>query len=411
MKSEMTRIITLLVTAGCSFWLGRLVATSFSIVSSSLEDAGAPILLWKIDIDPLEQQIKDQELVQSLIFKSQHPLHCDAARFLVRDRKIAHKDGFASDFQYMARLLQSAISTHRTLFISRDWKSAYAPHSCQDGGWTCLWRPISNCIKASGSKKATKNNVTSFESSLSLGILPKKQRRPDTTSSWFDPLYYGSRAILPAPFSFPLTHTTKLIDVLPHWERVYGRFWVRAQMAYYLWKPSEWLQNEMEQRLHKAPINTPYIGMHIRFTDNIPDLAKSFGRNATITRSLDRFVQVADRIRQQHPTIRTIYLATDHAQMVEWAQKQYTQWTWVSQLQVQRTTTNNRMWFAQGRSTAGAEMATDLHLLKQADYLIGSFQSNVFRLAAQLNTAHNVDRYSVRQRRHFTVDVEWFEDP
>jgi hypothetical protein len=103
----------------------------------------------------------------------------------MRLKKIPHEDGFASDFQYMARLLKSAISTRRTLFIWRDWRSAYAPRSCQDG-WACLWRPISNCGKASGSKQAQKNKVTSFESSLSFGILPKKYRRPDT-SSWFDP--------------------------------------------------------------------------------------------------------------------------------------------------------------------------------------------------------------------------------
>ena len=106
--------------AGCSFFLGRLVATSFSLVSSSLEDARDP-KTWKIDA--LEQQIKDQEFVQSLIFKSQHPMACDAVRFLVRDTRIPHKDGFASDFQYVARLLQSAVSTRRTLFISRDWRS------------------------------------------------------------------------------------------------------------------------------------------------------------------------------------------------------------------------------------------------------------------------------------------------
>jgi hypothetical protein len=33
----MTRIVTLLVTSGCSFLLGRLIATSFCLVYSSLE--------------------------------------------------------------------------------------------------------------------------------------------------------------------------------------------------------------------------------------------------------------------------------------------------------------------------------------------------------------------------------------
>jgi hypothetical protein len=200
------------------------------------------------------------------------------------------------------------------------------------------------------------------------------------------------------------------MDVIPHWERAYGRYWIRSQITHYLWRPSDSLQEDIRQRLVLP--SEPFIGMHIRLTDNIHDFATSFGRNATWTRQLDRFRAIAERIRRDHQFhSRTIFIATDHAHAIEWARLVFQGWTVHSQAQVQRTTTQQRIWFAQGRSTAGGAMATDLEILRRADYLIGSFQSNVFRLAAQLNTAFHVQNYSIHTPRHFPVDVEWFEDP
>jgi hypothetical protein len=207
------------------------------------------------------------------------------------------------------------------------------------------------------------------------------------------------------------------MDVIPHWERAYGRYWVRSQMVHYMWCPSDGLQQEINRRIASVPSITdqqPYIGLHVRYTDNIPDFAKGFGRNATWTRQLERYLAVAERIRRDnHFRLKHIFIATDHAQIVEWARVVFRGWTVSSQQDedVQRATTQQRVWFAQGRSKAAGGMAADLELLKRADFLIGSFQSNVFRLAAQLNTAWHVKNYSVHMFRHFTVDVEWFEDP
>jgi hypothetical protein len=128
-------------------------------------------------------------------------------------------------------------------------------------------------------------------------------------------------------------------------------------------------------------------------------------------------LQIAQILAQQHhhetgTTLRDIYIATDHELVLSWARTLFVGWNiWGQEEDVQRSSSQSRIWFAQGRSSAAGAMAADLEVLRRADYLIGSFQSNVYRLAAQLNTAWNVNRYSVRKQRHFTVDVEWFEDP
>ena len=52
-----------------------------------------------------------------------------------------------------------------------------------------------------------------------------------------------------------------------------------------------------------------------------------------------------------------------------------------------------------------------METLKRADYLVGSFQSNVFALAAELNTAYHNSRYPLNLERIIPVDIEWQENP
>lgn len=389
---------------------GRMAAMSACL----FHGYSTPLATSRIEPN-LRYQIQDQQHFQALLFDNQNRRCSGKSRYLLRDQ-IPPKDGFASEVQYIARLLQVATSTQRILWISDSWKSAYCPH---DGGWTCLWHPLTNCTRPSlGGGGGSSRNRTLLDTILypmSYGILPQRQRSPNT-SLWFDPLLYSTRPILPAPTSFPLKHSTIVADVIPHWERAYGRYWIRSQMTHFLWKPVTWLQEEIEKRL-SYPHDRPFIGMHVRFTDNIPDFAKGFGRNATFTRNLQHFLKRANTLSNeyQHRTgdrLRDIYIATDHAHVLYWARRLFVGWNvWGQEENVQRSTTQSRIWFARGRPSAAGAMAADLEVLRRADYLIGSFQSNVYRLATQLNTAWNVDRYSVRQLRHFTVDVEWFEDP
>ncbi len=411
MKGQWTRRkkASLALVGLTSFLLGRMVSLSVYLCNEQPTSISA----YQTSL-PFQCQIQDQQDFQALILQGQN--QCGGkSRYLIRD-EIPLKDGFASEVQYIARLLQVATSTQRILWISESWKSAYCP---DEGGWTCLWQPFTNCsLSPSPKAKTPSRNRTLLDTVLfpmSYGILPQRQRSTDT-SPWLDPLLYSSRSILPAPKSFPLKHSAVIADVIPHWEREYGRFWIRSQMTHFLWKPSKWLQEDIDRRV-SFPKNRPFIGIHVRFTDNIPDFAKGFGRNATYTRQLHHFVKHANNLASDHQQktgmrLRDIYIATDHAQVLSWAQRLFVGWEIWSQLEdVQRSTSQSRVWFANGRSSAAGAMAADLEVLRRADYLIGSFQSNVYRLAAQLNTAWNVDRYSVRKERHFTVDVEWFEDP
>jgi hypothetical protein len=267
---------------------------------------------------------------------------------------------------------------------------------------------------------------------LTKGILEQKQ-----TSSFLDIAVYGPNKVIWSPISFPQKDDPKSnmrADVIrPYWERTFGRFWVRAQMTHYLWKPNAMLQAQITARMpselvshgkNKVDSETIWIGFHIQYTDNIKDLHRHFSRDAAATRGFYRFMELlAEIICSWHfSTSHTdkghsyiIYLATDNTKVVEESRQRKWKdlgWKFITQEQVQRShSQGERLWFSDGRGSAVGAIATDIEVLRRADFLVGSFQSNVYRLAAELNTAWHVGKYPLGMQRHYTVDVEWYEDP
>jgi hypothetical protein len=241
-------------------------------------------------------------------------------------------------------------------------------------------------------------------------------------SAYYQSLLYGPERIVDGITFHKPASRHWFVDVVGHWERVMGRFWIRAQMAHYLWRPSVGLQSEIDLRIPKNLLpsssqssgqDNRFIGMHIRFTDNLFDFWKDFGRDGAVTRSLAHFMDIAGDIRNE-TGISTVYLATDSTLVLKQLQNStYAQEGWSFQIQngVIRSDVMNLMWFKNIRDVMAAGIGTDVEVLRRADYLIGSHQSNVFRLATELNTAYHVAKYPLDMNRHRTVDIEWYEDP
>ena len=227
---------------------------------------------------------------------------------------------------------------------------------------------------------------------------------------WSNTMHFGTnRIVTGADWTNKGTH----LDHVAAYERLYGRFWVRSQIQHYLWKPSAGLLAEMQARMPLTLNQEKYIGVHVRFSDNIGSFRTDFGRDAVQTRNLNVFMDIAQTIRST-TGISTIYLATDSNRVLDTLKNHtvwFRDWTFVVQANVPRTSGDEWFWFQNSRAYSAAAIATDLEVLRNADYLIGSFQSNVYRLAAELNTATHLDKYPLYQNRHYSVDVEWYEDP
>lgn len=369
----------------------------------------------------LQDQVQAQVEIQRTIGK---PLaDCNVKRIMATDL-VSEKDGFASEFQYVARLLQMAVSSTRLLVLKPNFTSAYEPMDCTSSGWECLWEPVSSCPPVNISHfqshpsqwSESSQTLTSDLSPLGFGV-----DKMSSKSTFFDVAWYGSNTLAWSPISFSRREgrINLRADVIPHWERAYGRFWIRSQMAHYLWKPNGMLQAQIDARFPPAVARDnvePFIGFHVRYSDNVRDLKKGFARDANISRSLSHFMEIAQDIRTQNPErhLSHIYLSTDNSKVVEQSKQPHWEklgWKFIMQADVQRSTSQERMWFREGRKNAAGAIATDIEVLRRADFLVGSFQSNVYRLACQLNSAWQVKKYALDMQRHYAVDVEWYEDP
>ena len=358
----------------------------------------------------LAYQIEMQEKFQSMIQRNQFPSAC--TRRLLKGGRRKPYDGLGVEIQTLARLLQVAVATQRTLDVTIAFRSAYVPPNCQwsnetslpvNNGTTdflCLWLPITNCTSLDNQTFNTNQGLPE-PFSTRQGIVSE-------SSGYFVTQYYGENADTEANWR---NHPPGQSDIVAEWERLFGRYWIRAQTAHFLFRPSPQLWEQVQPRLQdKMP--TPFVGMHIRFTDNVRDFLKDFGRNASVTRSIDNFMKHANEFRLERPDLKTVYVATDNDQIVrELQERADNDWTFVIQKDVARSSGQRFLWFANTRAAGAPAMVADLEMLRRADYLIGGFQSNIYRLACELNTAYHYRRYPYWQLRHKAVDVEWYEDP
>ncbi len=387
-------------------------------------------------------------------------------------------DGFALECHTLGRALRMSMATGRTMLLDPAWRSAYASkhRAANSGGWGGLWRHENACpfnaTPPTASEPHLEDECGWRRAHPYAGILPKAVH---SGSRLFNTRFHGPslrQRLVVGDFGKSLgvmwglehkiyidNHNYQLAamhgsggagspndpipkdDPVPDWERRYGSFWVRSQLQDFLWRPSQAITRELESHpvlrslrggppqhgsssmkragLGVAPaMHEPYIGFHIRYTDNIPDLAYHFGRDAKITRSFSNYMLRADAIRSAlNPKIRTIYLSTDSKHMLnaskdpQWAAAG---WSFVYNERSLRTDTTEHIWFHNaGRQGQALNVMVDVEALRLADYLIGSFQSNVFRLAAELNHAHHVGKtYTAHAQRIFSVEsIEWYADP
>ena len=336
---------------------------------------------------------------------------------------------FSREFRYLSLSLQVAVATSRTLVVEDDWDllptlSDYSP-SCSK--WdvlleglspfpiksvACLRQSLIHTCDSTPSKEVDTSPTRlqeqkqdlldpSTPSFLAFGIIPNVV--VDEHNALFHAKYYGPDLVVEMP-SWPYPRSTYLIDVVPQWERSWGRFWVRSKMANYLWElwhgsiPSTTVAGET------VLSQTPYLVMYwISSQQMRNNLALKYGRSAAATQTMDRYMEIAEVIQKEHESsLKTIYTIADGTNDIPLPDKQSLENKWPGWHFIAQVSESG---FDEKATLAGLEC------MRRATHLIGSFQSQTFRLAAELNSAWHSSQYHVTKRRHWTVDIEWFENP
>lgn len=373
----------------------------------------------------LQRQKNAHKEFQATIREIQHPPE-ECRRILRLEKSISPVganpyEEFARAFQYLALSLQVAVATRRSLVIDEKWAllpgDREACRTYDDGlrSISCLR------IKSKCDTFDPENTIHSPPTYRSILEAPASSFAiiPDTpitkTNNLFHAEFYGPDPVMEMPSWF-FPKDTYLIDVVPQWERAFGRFWIRSQVSHYAWEewhgPSSLSQSESASGCGSPPTIAFYWISCKKLRRN---LAVKFGRNATFTQSFERYMETAATIQKEYdekirqdscPPLKNIVVVTDRVNDVPIPaltkiKKQYPDWEF--------------SFPSLSGATAEQQMLSDLHQLRTANYLVGTFQSQMYRLAAQLNLAyfhrHDHPTVSTPLQRHWPVDVEWFENP
>lgn len=452
---------SVIATCVLFFFIGFLMAPDSDYDSKETSENNGPAIDLMMINTVLKRQANAHQTFQKRIHDLQFPIErhngddASTRKLIVKasPRAIGANpfEQFAREFHYLALSLQVAVTTNRTMVLEDDWKllpDIITPELLSDNKKNNNINNINNCeptrdgvSKNEGLysrsvaclRQAINSGYDGVSNSKTEASLPQKRQPRKTAQSILDvssmafgiipgldvddrqnallfhAQYYGQEAIVEMP-SWPYPKSTYLIDIVPQLERSWGRFWVRSQMVHFIWE--QW-QDTKATRAPSSPspfpptASSPYLAMYWISSEKMrKNLAVKYGRNATITQSIDAYMNIANRIRKGHEdptTLDRIFLITDGANEVPQPDLKILKFRWPDWTFVIPSVSE----------TENDDEATlaSLKIMREATYLIGSFQSQMFRLGAELNAAWYAAQYPFANRRHWTVDVEWFENP
>ena len=299
-----------------SVFLAQVVVTAALPRCSEL---GAECTAW--EKAHLEFQALISELQHGNLNDGAHTCGCRRVLEVV----IGTLDGFALECQTLGRALRMALATRRMMLVQPSWCSAYTPPELRhrsnstkrralsttpgrgfSGRWGCIWAHKNACPFNGPSSHAEKQDLHCHQTGGDPfdGITAG-------SSKLFNTRYYGAsrlQRLVLGDFkdgrlfieqydqsvanrhgdrsSNAEADTIPSRDPVPDWERRYGNFWVRSQLQHFLWQPTPELVRALDEHPTVVQLGSlwrersSYIGFHIRYTDNIPDLQRDFGRDA-----------------------------------------------------------------------------------------------------------------------------------
>ena len=344
----------------------------------------------------LEEQIKAHEQFQVTIKKRNVECTVRTLQFiLLRNPSILEQV-----LDETARSIKVALATERRLVVIVSDGAFCEGQSAETTRFSCfVMRLFSPCLDDPDRQSSTASSVIYHSSSPARqGIIKEID-----SSNFFNVHYYGDIPTVELP-QWPWKKSWLLEPT--EWSRHWGDYWVSSEIKYYLWEA--WMAVRRQRSTgstnnEDALVPNPFIAIVLN-SDIWSMIKKKFGRNPTLTHDWNRILTLANHIRRQDPRITTMYLSIQGS---------------LSSIP------NLEEWLTTSRTTATASEIMDswhilentvqdpiqlFQVLKQSDFLIGSFANPAFTLASQLNTIHHVDRYPLSLRRVWPLDIEWYSD-
>uniref|UniRef100_H2YJ14 GT23 domain-containing protein n=1 Tax=Ciona savignyi TaxID=51511 RepID=H2YJ14_CIOSA len=295
------------------------------------------------------------EIAQAMIYKSQNPsdckkankLHCSVDHVTCGFGCLMHDYGLCMfvaagetrAMQYDLNQLQSYPGINSTF--------KYPSETCVDTtdfGTSVEWRPDFHVNATS-----EKNEVVTFPIT-----------GPYTSHSLFSP-------------------GTVPDQLIPRIERVHAdptAWWTGHIISYFL-RPQQHILNELEAVKLEIKFSHPIVGLHVRRTDKITEAAYF-----TLEMYMYHVENWYERYSMKNPddkVTKRVYLATDEAEIVKEAKTKYPEYTFVTMLGKLLNNSQDRH-----SDSALKSILFDVLLLKECNFTVVTFSSNVGRLVYEL---------------------------
>jgi len=185
-------------------------------------------------------------------------------------------------------------------------------------------------------------------------------------------------------------------DVVSRQGAQYRTLWWRAHTMRWLLRPHAAVLERIDafRSAHQWPAALPIIGMHVRHGDKKEEVAR--------LHETKEYLDVALRLRAGNANLRTIFLSSDDAAVIQQATTEGARLGFrVIHRQETRTNDAVHSLLTQGLADPleqGSAALDNIWLLSLCDELIGTFSSSFFKLAYELRhartgntTAHSLD--------------------
>ncbi|CAH1802313.1 unnamed protein product, partial [Owenia fusiformis] len=319
---------------------------------------------------------------QDEIYRIMNPKNCEEALFFMCHWKSDNKWGFGSITQHILFCLSMAVKLKRVLVLQvdtmapDDWFNYFQPPSGKCSLDSISFDAYRTWPKGEKGNTPEIFNISGSEFHKSKLIKLTLPRWNFTNFDKFVP--YGLQALAQEDIG-KLRHTHRCPEI-----------WSLGQYAKYLFR----LQPDFEKSLSvlktRLGYNTNTIGIHIRRGDKIKKVPYT---------SIEKYISTAEEYftnKNSSGGRRSVYIASDEGKIFKELSEKYPDFTFVYN--------NNETKYKRKRTDMFNEIITDVILLAQADYFIGTYSSNIGRLVHQLRQGRYIDGTCASH----SLDMEYF---
>ncbi|CAH1790373.1 unnamed protein product [Owenia fusiformis] len=275
-----------------------------------------------------------------LINATMNPENCTSAKYLLCEWTRGAPWGLGSMIHLILACLPAAVATHRVLrlnsatFRPESWETYLLPPSD-----TCANHPLTDIQDWSTIETPEKSLVNTLRITLpDKG--PKKSLHLFTAFS-VPPRFAG------------ISKKHRIPEL-----------WMVGQYVRYLIQPTKKLRQFISNVVSKIGFRTPVVGLHIRRGDKV--------REVKPTPLNKYFDEINQYFLTRNYDTKLVFLATDDKNVFNDCRDKYKQYTFI-QLESDKTKRTNTM-----------VTLTDIILLAETDYFVGTFSSNVGLLVHEL---------------------------